>query len=147
MHSIFFVTVLALLVGCQGEPPAASPARTVVVRLKFPQALQAPAARWERFVARAIQLEIIARTGAGQERRLSAGPLGWANLTMSDLGPPRDEKDTLEVEARLWDRNREGIPRQYPVATGTKKVSAGEWGVGAEVPVRMSLQVSVKDYD
>jgi hypothetical protein len=137
-----FLFLVVLIMGGQQAPSASDP--SAQVRLRGPQSLKEPSARWDRFLARVIQLEITIRSGSGPERRLVAGPLSWKGLTFDDWAPPAGEA-SVEVNAKVWDRNAEGIPRSYPVVVGSAKVKASEWG--QEIPLRMSLQVSVKEYD
>ncbi len=142
MSRVLLFLVLALISSCQEaskEPGSAQ------VRLRFPQTLKEPGARWERFLARVIQLEITVSNGSA-ERRIAAGPLAWKNLSLDDWEPPAGDA-SIEIKAKVWDRNAQGIPRSYPVVVGQTKIKASDWVPGQEIPLRMSLQVSVKEYD
>lgn len=139
-----FLSIVFFVSGCQQAPETS--AASVQVRLRFPQSLKEPSARWDRFLARVIQLEITIRSDKGAERRLVAGPLAWKRLSLEGWTPPTGA-GSMELEARVWDRNAQGIPRSYPVVKGHAKVTAAEWASAQEIPLRMSLQVSVKEYD
>ncbi len=142
-RAILFFFAIALLLSCQQSPPDSD--SSAAVRLRFPQSLKEPLARWDRFLARVIQLEVTVRSGA-EERRLVAGPLSWKDLTIADWKPPAGEA-TVDIEARIWDRTAEGVPRNYPVASGKTRIKAGDWALRREIPLRLSLQVSVREYD
>lgn len=73
-------------------------------------------------------------------------PGRWETIDLPNVDPPA-AGESLQVHVRIWDRTKEGSPRRYPVATGKAKVSSADWASGAEIPLRVELQVSVKDYD
>ncbi len=141
MSRLLFLSLL--IAGCQqATPPTESGPR---VRLRFPQGLKSPSARWERFLGRVIQLEINVGEGTGAARRLVAGPLSWNELSLPEWRPPPGGE--MEIDAKVWDRNAEGVPRPFAIATGKAKLTAAQWEAGEEIPLRLTLQVSVKEYD
>lgn len=94
---------------------------------------------------RVIQLEITVAGHGAPARRIAAGPLSWNELSLADWRPP--EGSSSDIEAKVWDRDEGGAPRAYPVAVGRAKITSAQWSAGVEVPLKLSLQVSVKEFD
>ncbi len=130
-----FVTAF-LFTRCGVEIPEG--AARVAVKLVLPGSLEKESARYRRFLSRVSHLEIVTTSGKGAAVRSSFAPDRWEDLPLA-IAPPADPKDALTIEARVWDRKRDGQPRLHPILVGHKRVGARELDAEGVTPVIIRL--------
>lgn len=140
----FFALLFLPLLSC-GKAPSGD-THWLTLDLELPKVLTRSEGRWQRFLARAIRLEVVVRQGEPvNEKRFSFSPQQWHDLKMTGITLPDTSEEKIEIHCAIWDRNREGFERKEPVLKGQKS-----WPVG-DIKERLSLDlhlvVPVAEYD
>jgi hypothetical protein len=142
----FLIWILCAAFGCGGRE-ARGPA--VRIQLQFPEVLKRSNERFERFLSRSESLQVRweTRSGRSGEKRFSMRAL--EGVAVEATGFPEDPQDVLRIQAWIWDKTREGEMRSVPVLTGEGRISAHDFSKDSDgrMVIRMSLHVSVKEYD
>lgn len=137
---MFFVPPILLFTGCDREPIPVS--NEIQLKLKMPKALEKKGQAYQEFLKRADYLEVVAESRETILYRGSFSPDQWKNLSLPELGFPRSPKDTLTVEVRFWNRNKEGLKNLDPILSGKKKLAAGDLHPGRPLIVEITLQLN-----
>ncbi len=121
----------------------------IALRLHLPGALSKTEARRQAFDARVTRLELALRSRAGVTQTLSYLPAEWDRISLAEFDFPRFPDDRLTIQAKVWDRQRDGGARLHPALSGRVTVRAQELAERGPtvVPIRLSLKLPVSEYD
>ena len=143
---ILIVVILCVFSGCGDAPEGNKTA--LALEIDLPTGLRRED-RLQHFNSRVMMASARFETKHGVLIEQTLPPAHWEHIAVPQLDFPKDDKDVLAVSIRIWDRNRSGFPRNYPVLVGNAHIRAAELNGGRPntIPVRLSLAVSVADYD
>ncbi len=135
-----------ILGGCGLRPPTSA---AYVLELRLPGLLMRTEARRSRFEARAQNLEVSLQSLSAGQKVFNFPPSQWSQLPLLDFPLSGDPAEKVQINVRIWDRDRAGSPRGHPALSGKAVVRCAERALAGPtpVPIRLSLRVPVSEYD
>lgn len=141
---MLWMLVLVVLGGCGQNQQKTG----LSLQIELPSGLQREQ-RLKNLSARVVMAKIRLETKKGVVAEQTLATLNWDAVAVPQVDFPTVNSDSLSISVQIWDRTRDGRLRSYPVLNGHSTVKAAELNSGHPnvVPVRLSLAVSVSDYD
>jgi hypothetical protein len=144
MRFLSIILFSLFLFGC-GQPHC-----QIALTLKMPLTLSKGTTRFERFLSRVRHLNLRLTTKNGERLEHIFAPADWENLPLPSMEFPKNNNDTLQIEAEIWDRDQEGEPRKFAALSGKATIKAEDLnkrgGIYSE-KLPMVLRTSARDYD
>lgn len=141
---------MGMLVGCGKSDNAATQSQKLLqFHVMMPVGLTRAEQRYKAFQSRVMYVAISAHSKEGEklEKKVPFSEKLFVNL--EDFNFPKNNEDQIILKIAVWDRIRSGQIRDFPALNGTSRVKVQELDLNAEnaIPIRLNLNVSVKEYD